>query len=100
MTYIIRSYNQAAVENCKGNLKNITGYTGERTAETLKQAKKEAEYMLSDEYRISGETSKREAYARIENTDGEVVFESYSMFPMENEPKDTRNGNRTLKCNC
>jgi hypothetical protein len=50
------------------------GYDAERTAETLKDARKEAKYMLSEEYRRASEASRKLATVQIWK-DGALIDE-------------------------
>lgn len=76
--YIIVGYDVKALEDCGGDVRWITGYSGEREEETLKGAKKAAKYLISEEYRISGGMSERHAYAAVHNKAGECVHEEFN----------------------
>ena len=56
MTYQIQGFQTLNTER---------GYDAERTADTLKDAKKEARYMLSDDYRRASEASSKLATVQI-----------------------------------
>lgn len=56
MTYQIQGFQTLNTER---------GYDAERAADTLKDARKEAKYMLSDDYRRASEVSDRLAIVQI-----------------------------------
>ncbi len=64
MTYSIQGF-QIATQH---------GYDAERTTETLKDAKREARYMLSEQYRKASEATHRLAITQVWK-DGELIHE-------------------------
>lgn len=61
---------------CRGRLHFINGWVAENGAETLREAKQRARYMLSEAYRRSGEMSERLVYAEVRlGVEGECVFD-------------------------
>ncbi len=47
-------------------------------ADTLAEAKRKARYFLSEAFRVSGEMTYRAGYARVENEQGECVFDCFN----------------------
>lgn len=67
MTYQVQGFENRTAE---------TGYDAERFADTLKAAKREAKYMLSDDYRVVCEASRKLAKIQIWKGD-ELVDEIF-----------------------
>lgn len=65
MTYSLQGFQTTDSSN---------GCDAERSADTLKEAKQEARYMLSDQYRIAGEATSRLALVQIWKN-GELIAE-------------------------
>lgn len=47
-------------------------------ADTLAEAKRKARHFLSEAFRLSCEMTYRAGYARVENSDGECVFDCFN----------------------
>ena len=77
--YKVLSYDAFSVEKCGGEVRWIEGYSGEREADNLKEAKRLARYLLSEEYRMSAEMSERHVYASVHlgGEDGECVHDEW-----------------------
>ena len=48
------------------------GYTAENEADSIKEARRKAKYMLSDEFQTSNELSQPMTYVQIKNRTGKV----------------------------
>lgn len=78
--YTILGYDRMAVEKCEGYTSDITGWSAERTADTIRDAKKQAKHILSEAFRVSCEMSERLVYASIHlgGERGECVHEVWN----------------------
>ncbi len=56
----------------------VNGSSWDAGFDTLKEAKKNARYCLTEEFRLSGEMSERFGYAEVQNYAGECVFDCFS----------------------
>ena len=77
MKYTVQSYSEYAVDQCGGNVNHITGFDSEREADSIKEAKRIAKYMLSEECRISNEASECAAYVQIIDRSGDCVHDEF-----------------------
>jgi hypothetical protein len=78
MKYIILAYDQLALDACNGNVCRIEGSTSEREADTLKEAKDDCNYLLSEESRRADELNYCIVYVQIKNNKGECIFEKFA----------------------
>ena len=88
--YTILGYDRMAVEKCKGNTSDITGWSADRRAPNFLSAKQQVKHVLSELFRVAGEMSERLVYASVHlgGEDGECVYDEWNpdyRLPTEKE---------------
>lgn len=79
--YTILGYDRAAVEKCRGKTQHITGWSADRRANNLPEAKQQAKHVLSELFRVAGEMSERLVYASVHlgGEDGECIHDEWNL---------------------
>jgi hypothetical protein len=63
--YLVESFSAYSMDECKGDPNWVKGSSADFDADTLSAAKRRAKYLLSEDYRISSESSAKLVYARV-----------------------------------
>lgn len=79
--YIVVAYDASSVIDCLENFCRITGYSVDREAPNLKEAKRLANYLMSEDFRRVGEMSARFEYAAVYDKAGDCVADYYLPTP-------------------